>query len=351
MSAGYNKSENANDCKSEKGMAMVTLKDVAAQCGVSPATVSRALNNAHARTEKTKRIRQTADRMGYRPNANARALKTNRSRCVGIIYEGVMRHEYFSSVIDGIRDGTEQGGYDLCFLSRRFEDREDTYISQAGYRMLDGVIVVQADFESPRIRALASAGIPVVCIDGSLGNGLQVESDNVAGMEALAEYVLSKGHRRVAYVKGEEGEVTRKRYGGFCAAFEKRGLDPRTAVCFQGRYRASGFCLTVVEQILRMEERPTCVFFPDDFSCAAGIALFHERGIRVPEDISVTGYDGIEVGRLMYPRLTTYRQETSRMAETAVRMLLEAIGGRPRESGALFTAEGCLIPGETVREI
>ena len=332
-------------------MAMVTLKDVAAQCGVSPATVSRALNSGHTRTEKTKRIRQTADRMGYRPNANARALKTNRSRCIGILYEGVMRHEYFSSLIDGIRDSAEQGGYDLCFLSRRFEDRTDTYISQAGYRMLDGVIVVQADFGSPRIKALATAGIPVVCIDGTLENGLQVESDNAKGMETLAGYVLDKGHRRVAYIRGEEGEVTRKRYGGFCAAFEKRGLDPQTAVCYQARYRAPETCLAALDEILRMEDRPTCIFFPDDFSCAAGIGLLHARGIRVPEDISAAGYDGIEVGRVMHPRLTTYRQDTSCMAETAVRMLLEAMGGRTEEGRALFTAEGCLIPGETVREI
>ena len=182
-------------------------------------------------------------------------------------------------------------------------------------------------------------------------NGLQVESDNAKGMETLAGYVLDKGHRRVAYIRGEEGEVTRKRYGGFCAAFEKRGLDPQTAVCFQARYRAPETCMAALDEILRMEDRPTCIFFPDDFSCAAGVGLLHTRGIRVPEDISAAGYDGIEVGRVMHPRLTTYRQDTSCMAETAVRMLLEAMGGRTEEGGALFTAEGCLIPGETVREI
>ncbi len=332
-------------------MAMVTLKDVAARCGVSPATVSRALNAVRPKSEKTRRIRQTAERMGYRPNANARALKTNRSRCIGILYEDVMEHEYFSPLIDGIRTGAEQEGYDLIFLSRRFEDRTDTYTSQAGYRMLDGVIVVRADFESARIRALATSGIPVVCIDGLPGQGSCVVSDHAEGMEKLTEYVLSCGHRRLACIRGEEGAVTGERYGGFCRAMEKRGMDPRSAPCFAARYRDPDSCREPLEEILQMKERPTCVFFPDDYSLAAGIRMLHEHGVRVPEDISAVGYDGIEFGRMMVPQWTTYWQNTPFMAQKAVRMLVDAINGGDGSPEETPVAEGRLIPGGTVRRI
>ena len=327
---------------------MVTLKDIAALCGVSPATVSRALNAKRPRTERCRTIRQTAQRMGYRPNANARALKTNRSRCIGILYEDMMSHEFFSSLIDGIRVSAEREGYDLFFLSRRFDDGSDTYISQAGYRMLDGVIVVQADFSSPRIRALAASGIPVVCVDGLPGEGMLVESDNIRGMETLAEYVLSMGHRRLAYIRGEEGPVTQERAEGFLNALKKHGMDPGNVLFFAGRYRDPAACREPLVKILGMEERPSCIFFPDDFTCAAGIRCLEGMGLRVPEDISVTGYDGIEIGRVMSPRLTTYRQNAQDLAETAVRKIVDALAGKTLDEEETSGISGCLIPGETV---
>ncbi len=331
---------------------MVTLKDVAAACGVSPATVSRALNaSGDNPSRQVRRIRRVADNMGYRPNAAARALKTNRSNNIGILYEDVMGHEYFSELIEGLRAGAEKRGYDLTFLSRHFEDCAGAYISQAEYRSLDGIIVVQADFESPRIRALSGCGLPTVAIDNRLEGCGTVFSDNAMGMEKLIRYVASLGHRRVAFIRGDEGAVTNLRLGGFYKGCAESGIRAVPEWMIQARYRDPMSCIAALDVLLSGETRPTCILFPDDFCCIGAISALAGRGIRVPEDISIAGYDGVEMGRLMKPALTTYRQDAEGMADLAVQILTDAIVGGDQSVNVIATASGTLAEGETVRRL
>ena len=147
---------------------MVRLKDIAEVCGVSVATVSRALNGLTSDSkERTAFIVQTAKDMGYYPNAAARTLKTSRSNNLGIIYEDRMNHEYFSSLFDELRREAERHSYDLTFLGRgNFTDKN--YYEHARQRSLDGVIVVQADFESAGIIRLATSSIPTVIVDHAI---------------------------------------------------------------------------------------------------------------------------------------------------------------------------------------
>ena len=194
---------------------MVTLRDVALACGVSAATVSRALNSrGRTEDERYEQIRQKAVDMGYRPNAAARALKTNRSYNIGILYEDLMRHEYFSSLIEGLRVGAERNGYDLTFLSRPFLGGDD-YITQIESRALDGIIVLQADFEASRIQNLCRASWPMVFIDHRQEGWDSVLSDNQDGTEALVNSAVSCGAGRIAILLGEDGTVSRERLQGF----------------------------------------------------------------------------------------------------------------------------------------
>ena len=208
---------------------MVTLKDVAAACGVSPATVSRALNATGDNPSRHVRyIRHVADNMGYRPNAAARALKTNRSDNIGILYEDVMQHEYFSSLIEGLRLGAEKRGYDLTFLARHFDGEGKVYVAEAEYRSLDGIIVVQADYASSRILSLTGCGLPTVVVDNRLEGCGTVFSDNAAGMEKLVRHVASLGHRRVAFIGGTREALPAFGWEAFTRAAPKAasGLPP-----------------------------------------------------------------------------------------------------------------------------
>ena len=144
---------------------MVRLKDIADVCGVSVATVSRALNGlTNENRERTALICQTARDMGYFPNAAAKTLKTSRSNNLGILYEDRMNHEYFSSLIDELRLNADRYGYDLTFLGRGTA-AENSYYEHARRRSLDGVIVVQADYDSAGVIRLATSSIPTVIID------------------------------------------------------------------------------------------------------------------------------------------------------------------------------------------
>ena len=144
---------------------MVRLKDIAEVCGVSVATVSRALNGlTNENRERTAFICQTARDMGYYPNAAARTLKTSRSNNLGILYEDRMNHEYFSSLFDELRREADAHGYDLTFLGQSGFS-ESNYYEHARQRNLDGVIVVQADYDAAGIIRLATSSIPTVIID------------------------------------------------------------------------------------------------------------------------------------------------------------------------------------------
>ena len=190
---------------------MVRLKDIAEACGVSVATVSRALNGlTNEGRERTAFICQTAKDMGYYPNAAARTLKTSKSNNIGIIYEDMMTHVYFSSLFDALRREAERFGYDLTFLGRGdFTGRN--YYEHARQRSLDGVIVVQADFDSAGIMRLATSSIPTVIVDHTYEGVDCVTSDNRSSMEQIVRHVHLRGHRKIAFIQGQKGTVSRER--------------------------------------------------------------------------------------------------------------------------------------------
>ena len=172
---------------------MVRLKDIAEVCGVSVATVSRALNGLTSESkERTAYICQTARDMGYYPNAAAKTLKTSRSCNLGILYEEQMNHEYFSSLIDELRKEADQKGYDLTFLGRGGIS-ESNYYEHARQRSLDGVIVVQADYDASGVIRLATSSIPTVIIDHPYEGCDCVISDNRVSMEQIIRHVYARG--------------------------------------------------------------------------------------------------------------------------------------------------------------
>ena len=175
---------------------MVSLKTIAKQCGVSTATVSKALNDQKDISEETKiRVRETAEQLGYFPNAAARALKTNRSYNIGVLFEeeagSGLTHEYFSGVLNGFKTQAEKMGYDITFINSCFEKRKMSYYEHCRYRNFQGIAIVCADFESPDVIELMNSDMPVVTIDYVHHNCSAVCSNNIQGMEELVKYIYS----------------------------------------------------------------------------------------------------------------------------------------------------------------
>ena len=328
---------------------MVRLKDIAEVCGVSVATVSRALNGlTNENRERTAFICQTARDMGYYPNAAARTLKTSRSNNLGILYEDRMNHEYFSSLFDELRREADAHGYDLTFLGQGGFS-ESNYYEHARQRNLDGVIVVQADYDAAGIIRLATSSIPTVIIDHTYDGCDCVTSDNRSSMDQIVRHVYARGHRRISFIQGEKGAVSRERLAGFYKACAELGIRVPVEYVREGHFHDPAGCTAFIRELLQMDEKPTCVLCPDDYSCLGALWLLESQGLRVPADISLVGYDGIRMSQMMTPRLTTYCQDTIQIAKEVFTLIIDAIENPETHIPKQITVSGMLMEGETVR--
>lgn len=307
---------------------MISIKDISMACGVSTATVSKALNGAHDISGATKeRVCRTAEKMGYLPNAAARSLKTKRTNNIGVLFTeeagSGLTHEYFASILEGFKNYAEGQGYDITFINNN--NASMSYYEHCIYRNVDGVVVVCANFKNPQVVELVNSGLPVVTIDYVFNGRMAVLSDNLKGISDLVQYVYNMGHRRIAFIHGAPSSVTEKRLVGFYRAAEKLGFEVPDAYVRQGVYHDPETCSRITRELLRLNKPPTCILFPDDFSAIGGYNEIKQQGYRIPEDISVAGYDGINLSQVIEPHLTTIHQETGKMGSSAATQLIQMI--------------------------
>ena len=332
---------------------MITLKDIASACGVSVATVSRALNGSgDISPAQTDRIRRTARQMGYLPNAAARALKTNRSFMLGILYEDRMDHEYFSLVIEALRAYAEERGFDLTFLSRTTRDGSMDYPEHAARRNLDGVVLVSCRWQEPSVQRLLTGTLPCVAIDYAQDGCDTVVNDNFGSMKRLVGEAAARGYRSIAFIHGETDYVTENRLNGFRAGLRDAGLPEKDAYIRPARFRSAEDSWREAQALMALPEPPDCVFFPDDFSLMGVMDALRRQNVRLLDRFAAVGYDGIRPSAYFYPRIFTYRQDTDAIGRLAVEKLLSRIL-RPEEEYTAGTAvvPGEIVPGDTLPQI
>ena len=331
---------------------MVRLKDIAEACGVSVATVSRALNGlTNENKERTAYICQIAREMGYYPNAAARTLKTSRSSNIGILYEDRMNHEYFSSLLDELRSAAEKSGYDLTLIGKNNGQGGESYYDHARRRNLDGVVVIQADFDSANVIRLASSDMPSVVIDHIYEGCDCVSSDNRASMERIVRYAWERGHRMIACITGQPGAVSRERLAGYYKICAELGIRVPEGFVREGKFHDPEGCAVIVREMMAGPEKPTCVLCPDDYSCLGALWDLKADGVAIPEEVSLVGYDGIRMTRMIQPMLTTYRQNAEAIAREAIQQLVEAIENPEEHIPRQITVEGTLREGDTLKEL
>ena len=335
---------------------LVSLKDIANHCGVSVATVSKVLNGHSDIGDTTRqRVLDAAAQMGYTANAAARALKTNRSYNLGIVFfdlqnSGFM-HEYFASMLNSFRIEAAEYGYDICFINANVRHRNHTYLQHALYRGVDGVALICADFKDPGVQELANSNMPVVTLDHAFNNRTAVLSDNVNGMKSLVHYVYEMGHRKIAYIHGNDTAVTENRMIGFYNACEELELSIPNEYIKGCEYHEPNSCYEATNELLALDEIPSCILCSDDYALIGSLKAIAEAGLKVPEDISIVGYDGIQMAKVMSPRLTTWEQNTMDLGRIAAEKLIERIE-KPRTAiPEHIVVNGRLLEGETVRRL
>ena len=333
---------------------MVSMKDIARECGVSVATVSKALNGQDDISQDTKeKVREAAQRMGYYPNLAARALKTKKTHNIGVLFadeaHSGLTHEYFSSVLDSFKVATEERGYDITFINPNVGRQEMSYLEHCRYRGIDGIIVACVDHENLDVSELISSDIPAVTIDYVYHNCTSVVSDNVTGMEDLVNYIVSLGHRDIAYIHGQlASAVTKDRLASFYNTLESLEIEVKEGFLRTADYLDVSEAEKITKELLALKNKPTCIMYADDTALIGGLNAIRGMGLEVSKDVSVAGYDGSKLSQILEPRLTTIKQDTKKIGELAAKELIRKIEEPKRAVTKHIVVPGKLLIGNSV---
>ena len=335
---------------------MVKIKDIAERCGLSIASVSKALKGESDLNPKTaEHIRKVAREMGYVPNASARLLKTKRSYNIGVLFvdetSSGLEHEYFSSILNSIKDESEKNGYDITFISHHFGQNYLTFYEHAKYRNVDGVIIASVDFKDPEVIELVESDIPTVTIDYEFNDVASVVSDNVQGVRDIINYLVSMGHEKIAFITGDDTSVTQKRIASFFKTCGEHNLVIGEEYIKKGRYHLPKVSGEATRELLSLKEKPTVIMYPDDYSLLGGITEIEKHGYKIPDDISIVGYDGIKLSRLLRPIITTYVQNSQEIGIQATKKLIDLIESPRTTIPDRTLVIGGLQTGQTVKKI
>jgi LacI family transcriptional regulator, repressor for deo operon, udp, cdd, tsx, nupC, and nupG len=306
---------------------MSNIREVARIAGVSVATVSRALSAPEKVSDSSlKRVQEAIAQVDYKPNMLARNFRSARSYAVVVLVPDIT-NPFFAQVIQALEDRAQQKGYAVLLGDTRDSNkREDDYIDRVETRLADGVIQLRTC--SSQKANVAHKDIPWVNACGvETTPGPSVRVDNVAATRAMVEYLVALGHRRIGLVSGLfDNAHSKERRRGFDQAIEAAGLSAEPLWIQEGDFTLwSG--ISAGESYASMSQRPTAIVCMSDQMAIGVIQALSSRGIRVPDDISVTGFDDIPYAQYGNPSLTTLSQPATAIGTTAMDMLLRIIAG------------------------
>lgn len=320
----------------------VTISDVARTAGVSVATVSKVINGRYGVAVATSaKVQEVIDQLGYESSLVARSLRSRRTNVIGIL---VAEFEPFSTeILKGTSSAIHGSGYELLAYSGGGRAGsnvgwERRYLSRLSGTLIDGAILV-----TPTVMD-AHPGIPVVAVDPHTGpSGLPtIDSDNIHGAVLATEHLISLGHRRIGFLGGRPDlESARLREEGYRKALADAGIPVDPSLMRVGGYRPET-ADAPAHELLTMADRPTAVFAANDLSAIKVVEVARGLGLRVPQDLSLVGFDNIPESALVTTPLTTVNQPMQRMGAEAIMLLLDLM------SGATDRATHIRLPTELV---
>lgn len=311
---------------------MVTIYDIAEATGYSAPTVSKALNGIGSLSEETRqRILAKADELGYEPNITARTLTTKKSYLIGVVYDDTgmnigFSHPLFSPILNRFREKVEAAGYDIIFLSRHFNM---TYFSHAKYRCIDGVIIINPATNTPEdFDDFVKTNLPRVSTNSIFEGICTVITANEQGGYEAAEYFIKRGHKKIGYISAPVDGISAaptERFEGFKTALQVHELfDEDLFELSSGWDKESAG--EAFGRLIKRRKDLTAVFATND-EIAFGIYEYaREHNIRIPEDISLIGFDDDLASE--YIGLTTFRQSSTEIADIAAQLMLDQIDGK-----------------------
>lgn len=307
---------------------MPTIKEVAQRAGVSTCTVSNVLNNKRPVKPETKaRVESAAAELRYKPSGVARSLKASRTLTLGMVVT-TSTNPFYAEVLQAVEQRCYELGYSLIIANTRGNsERLKEALEVLRERQVDGTILMCTQVNPALHLSKDDLVMPVVVADWGITN-LNVDliqEEGRRGGYLAARHLLDLGHQAIGVLRGPSGKRTAdERYSGFCDALQEAGVELRKDWVAEGDFELAGGYLGA-QTILKAKQRPTAIIAGNDMMAAGALKALQEVGLRVPDDMSLIGYDNIELSSYLVPSLSTIEQPKERLGANAVDLLLDRI--------------------------
>lgn len=331
---------------------MITIYDIAKECGLSPSTVSKALNDRFDVSFKVKnKVIKTAREMGYVSNQVAKNLITKRTHNIGVLmwselcdgYELGFTHVFFAEILNVFRRTMEENGYDISFLSNKNAAFGCSYWNYYQSKRLDGLFVICGSIVPEDLKNFIDSHCPIVAFEHSNERITTINIDNEKIYYETGKYLVSAGYKTLIYCIGGKNLSAQER---------KKGLErvasehPEISLLFRSiKYYSYYESLETTKEILSCGYEKPCILYPDDYSAMGGVRAAWECGMNCPQQVGIVGCDGTRILQKFFPRLSTIRQDSEEIGKVAAESLISQIDSKRTPRKIILTAQ--FMKGET----
>lgn len=313
----------------------VTIKDIARELNISHSTVSRALNDSPLIPQSTtEKIRKTAADMGYLHSAAARSLKTNRSQALGVIVSNI-DDPFFGEILQGIEEVAQEYGYSLFMAASQHDNEKEKHIVQVmRERRVDGVIICSALFSAEQSGEFAKYGVPIVVVNNQAAETYRysIYHDDIDGSREITRHLIELGHQRIAYLgNASAGRTNIDRRTGYELEMKEHKLAILPGFMDEVASNRPEDGMARVQSLLVLPYRPSAIVCFNDLIATGVLKGLQNAGIRVPDEISVTGFDNIIFSAFTQPALTTFDQPKRYIGAEAARLLLKLLDSQNKD--------------------
>jgi LacI family transcriptional regulator len=307
---------------------MANIKDVAELADVSITTVSHVINQTrYVSDELTERVKKAMEELDYHPNSLARGLRSGKTKTIGLVIPDIS-NQFFAEISRKIEDKGFEHGYSVILCNTDDDpQKEKSYIDVLIDKKVEGIIFISAGAESNNLEKTIEFNIPIVVVDRDIkeiNSDIVLVDNSIGGFEAT-RYLIGLGHRRIACIAGPSPITpSAQRIAGYKRALQEAGIPVDTSLIIPGDFRyESGD--KAMRELLSLPQPPTAVFACNDMMALGAIQAVNNQGMKIPDDISVIGFDNIPFSQTVYPTLTTIAQPLLEMADLAIDLLIDKI--------------------------
>lgn len=329
-----------------------TMKDIAKLTGLGLATISSYFNGGNVREKNRKKIEEAIEELHYEVNEVARGLKTNATKTIGVVIPE-LNNIFCTEVIAGMEDILRSHGYATiicdCRTDKKLEKEAVEFLTR---KRVDGIINMAVDVTGDHLRAFQKTGKPIILIDRYI-KGLECDSvlvDNKKAAQKAVSLLLENGHRNIGIIAGPDDISTaQERLEGYYQAYEDAGIEIRESLIYHGDYTIPGG-VRALEALVHSNPEMTAVFVTNYEMTMGAVIGMNELGIRMPDELSIIGFDNLEFARACSPKLTIVSQPTHEIAQEVARIMLERLGGE-KEIKVVEKLQTEIIMGKSIRRI